>query len=67
VCAQVKADVAEYGDWRPIYQSLVRESGLDHPLSAARRQTGFTSEVRARARCSPANFITSMQKQHFLT
>ncbi|BDA41234.1 probable ubiquitin carboxyl-terminal hydrolase FAF-X [Coccomyxa sp. Obi] len=44
---KVKADVAEYGNWRPIYEGLRRESGLDathHPLSAVRRQTGFTAE-----------------------
>ena len=56
LCAQVKGDVADYGDWRPIYHGLVRESGLDtatYPLSVVRRQTGFTPEVRASLQYPP--------------
>ncbi len=51
---QAKADVADFGNWRPIYEGLRRESGLDathHPLSAVRRQTGFTAEVRSMLLC----------------
>lgn len=43
-------ELAQYGDWLPIYNSLLRESGYDaaQPPSIVRRQIGFTVEVRAR-------------------
>ncbi len=45
---QCKMELAQYGDWLPIYNSLLRESGYDvaQPPSVVRRQIGFTVEVR---------------------